>query len=495
MACHGGSIVVHARGAKQVSCSQITLYGRGGSAGWQKMMLRRIYIIWKNLSDFGVDLFVLESDKKYRRIQNQLLLVFIGALISLTTVISVLAYNFRTAGIGTLNAYLLVYLAPTVLMLLLLTGALVTMRRSATANPVIVSLVAGVFFIALLGIAQQREGLFYLYNLVLLPIPYIAVPGNRRLYRVVAWAVTVAIILLVLGSHWFLEFHGPLLPLPEPWMVSIVAYITLVSIGLTLSAYFYYIWHQNTVTETSLEEERRKSDSLLLNILPAHVAGELKDTGVSRPVLFDNATVLFTDFVGFTRVAEQLSPAQLVAELDECFSHFDGICQRHNLEKLKTIGDAYMCAGGLPVVRATHAIDCCLAALEMQAFMSEKTREREQRGESYWQLRIGLNSGHLVAGVIGAQKFSYDIWGDTVNTASRAESAAEPGRINLTSATQSMVTDFFLCEQRGSIAVKNKEPIVMYFLLGIRPELTVPGNGAEPNQLFKEKYRALLGSN
>ncbi|MFO1525476.1 MAG: adenylate/guanylate cyclase domain-containing protein [Turneriella sp.] len=454
-------------------------------------MFSQIYRIWKALSDFGVLLFDSESEKKYRRIQNQLLLVFIAALISLTAVIAALAYTYKPAQPGVLNAYLLVYLLPTVTMLGLLVVALFAMRRFATPYPVIFSLAAGVLFIGLMGIAQQRGSLFYLYNLALLPIPFIAVPQNRRLYQLVAITVTVSIIAVVLSSHWFLEFYAPLLPLPEPWMVSVVAYITLFSILLTLAAYFYYIWRQNTETEQSLENERRKSDALLLNILPAHVAHELKDRGSTRPVLYDSATVLFTDFVGFTQIAERLTPSELIGELDKCFSHFDSVCRKHGLEKLKTIGDAYMCAGGLPLPNRTHAVDCCLAALAMQAFMQEMQKLNESGGHAYWQLRIGLNSGHLVAGVIGAQKFSYDIWGDTVNTASRAESTAAPGRINMTETTYELVKDFFHCERRGSVDVKNKAPIAMYYLVGLLPELSTGGDSLTPNAAFVDRYRRL----
>lgn len=153
--------------------------------------------------------------------------------------------------------------------------------------------------------------------------------------------------------------------------------------------------------------------------------------------------------------------------------------------------DAYMCAGGLPLPNRTHAVDCCLAALAMQAFMREMQKLNESGGHAYWQLRIGLNSGHLVAGVIGAQKFSYDIWGDTVNTASRAESTAAPGRINMTETTYELVKDFFHCERRGSVDVKNKAPIAMYYLVGLLPELSNGSDSLTPNAAFVDRYRRL----
>lgn len=456
-------------------------------------IVQKVISLWLRWSDFGTHFFPSESGKKYRRIQNQLILVFIGAMVSLNTVIAFLALAYRTNDSGILLRYLMVYQLPSAAMLVFLVISLLSMRRTATSYPMVKALVAGVLFIGLLGIAQQPEALFYLYNLALLPIPYIAVPRSQRLHRRVATIVTVGIVFMVMSSHWFLANSSPLLPLPEQWMVKVVSYVTVFSLLMTLAAYFQYIWRQNTATEENLETERKKSDKLLLNILPQHVAEELKEFGNTKPVLFDSATVMFTDFVGFTRIAEQLSPEELIAELDRCFSYFDSVCTRHSLEKLKTIGDAYMCAGGVPVANRTHAVDCCLAALDIQAFMNALKKNCEAEARPYWQLRLGLNSGHLVAGVIGEQKFSYDIWGDTVNTASRAESAGDAGRINMTGATYELVKDFFVCEYRGSIDVKNKKPLAMYFLTGIRPELSVNGEGQTPNTAFQKLYRSALG--
>lgn len=140
---------------------------------------------------------------------------------------------------------------------------------------------------------------------------------------------------------------------------------------------------------------------------------------------------MFTDFVGFTRISEQLSPEEVVDELDKCFSYFDQVTEKYGLEKLKTIGDSFMCAGGLPTPNDTHAIDCCLAALEIQAFMNQMKEIKHQQGFDYWELRLGMNTGPLVAGVVGHKKFAYDVWGDTVNTASRLESSGVPGKINI----------------------------------------------------------------
>jgi adenylate cyclase len=199
--------------------------------------------------------------------------------------------------------------------------------------------------------------------------------------------------------------------------------------------------------------------------------------------------------VGFTRIAEGLSPQALVGELDRRFRRFDRIIGRRNLEKIKTIGDAYMAAGGVPEPGRTHAVDCVLAALEMQWSMEALRADAVARGDGGrppWPVRVGVHSGDLVAGVIGRRKFSYDVWGDTVNTASRMESAGQPGRVNVSGATHERVRDFFLCEYRGRLPAKNKGEIDMYFVNGIRPELSADAAGRTPNAEFARRYRDLI---
>ena len=245
------------------------------------------------------------------------------------------------------------------------------------------------------------------------------------------------------------------------------------------------------VLARNLNQERKKSDRLLLNILPESIAHELQKNDRVQPLYYDNASVLFTDFVGFTRIAESLTPQELIEELDSCFRQFDLITRKHRLEKIKTIGDAYMAVGGIPQPKATHAIDCVLAALEIESFMRRMQEEKLAEDKPYWQLRIGIHSGQLVAGVIGQEKFAYDVWGDTVNTASRLESSGVAGRINISRATYEQVKDFFVCQYRGSIAAKNKGDIEMYFVVGIRPELARDSDMNIPNERFLELYRQL----
>jgi adenylate cyclase len=241
----------------------------------------------------------------------------------------------------------------------------------------------------------------------------------------------------------------------------------------------------------NLNQERRKADSLLLNILPESIARELQKTDRVQPLDYDSASVLFTDFVGFTHIAEKLSPQELVEELDTCFRHFDQIARKHHLEKIKTIGDAYMAVGGIPEANSTHAVDCVLAALEIGHFMTRMREQKMATDKPYWQLRLGIHSGRLVAGVVGQEKFAYDVWGDTVNTASRLESSGVAGRINISRATYEQVKDFFVCEYRGAIAAKNKGELDMYFVNRIRPELSHDAAGETPGESFFELYRHL----
>ncbi len=213
-----------------------------------------------------------------------------------------------------------------------------------------------------------------------------------------------------------------------------------------------------------IAKEKQRSEELLLNILPGEVAEELKAKGSADAKQFDEITVMFTDFKGFTQIAEKMSPGELVAEIDICFKAFDAIITRNGLEKIKTIGDSYMCAGGLPVPTADHAAKVVIAALEIQEFMEQHQRERAGQGKARFEARIGIHTGPVVAGIVGVKKFAYDIWGDTVNIASRMESSGEAGKVNISGSTYASVKDKFMCQYRGKIEAKNKGEIDMYFV-------------------------------
>ncbi len=239
------------------------------------------------------------------------------------------------------------------------------------------------------------------------------------------------------------------------------------------------------------ENEKNRSEKLLLNILPVEVADELKDRGFVQPVLYENVSILFTDFEGFTKIAENMSPEELIKTLDTSFTRFDKVIEKYNLEKLKTIGDSYMCAGGLPIENKTHPVDACLAGLELKMLMSQVKELQVSMGLPFWELRIGIHCGSVIAGVIGEKKFAYDIWGDAVNTASRLESSGATGEINISQSVFKQVKNFFICEYRGKIPAKNKGDVDMYFLKRIKPELSSDEFGVIPNQKFWESYRKL----
>lgn len=236
-----------------------------------------------------------------------------------------------------------------------------------------------------------------------------------------------------------------------------------------------------------LEVEKEKAETLLLNILPAETAEELKAKGKATARKYRMTSIMFTDFKSFTKIAEEIQPEDLVAELDNYFRKFDEIIEKYDVEKIKTIGDAYMCAGGIPIRNKSNPIDVVLAGLEIQRFMKSYNKTKVENGEKGWSLRVGIHTGSVVAGVIGSKRFAYDIWGDSVNIASRIEAASNVGKVNVSGVTYELVKEFFTCEYRGEIKAKNKGKIDMYFVHSIKPELSIDGKGIEPNELF-QKY-------
>ncbi len=214
---------------------------------------------------------------------------------------------------------------------------------------------------------------------------------------------------------------------------------------------------------SEIREEKRKSDELLLNILPEEVAEELKQRGTSEARYFDHVTVMFTDFVNFTKAGERFSPQELVNELDTCFKAFDEIISGYGIEKIKTIGDAYLCVSGLPSPDEQHAVNTVKAARDILEYMLQR---KQQYPDKTFDIRIGIHSGAVVAGIVGVKKFAYDIWGDTVNTAARMESSGEPNKINISHATYELVEAQFNCTYRGEITAKNKGDMRMYFVDG-----------------------------
>lgn len=221
---------------------------------------------------------------------------------------------------------------------------------------------------------------------------------------------------------------------------------------------------QLAAKNVAITRERKRADELLMNILPEAAALELKANNSVKPVRYDSVTVLFTDFKGFTKIAELVTPEELIAELDACFRLFDAIVEQFGLEKIKTIGDSYMCAGGLPKANETHPVDALNAAIAMQRQLAELMQQKAAEGKPVFEMRIGIHSGPVVAGVVGSHKFAYDIWGDTVNVAARVEQNSEPNKINISGTTYELVKEHFTCTYRGEVEAKNKGAIKMYFV-------------------------------
>ncbi len=247
---------------------------------------------------------------------------------------------------------------------------------------------------------------------------------------------------------------------------TIVQYATL--IGLILVVVILLIMYRNYRVKVKLNDildgQNVKIETLLQNILPSTIARELQSTGRAKSRFYESASVLFADFKDFTLLADGLTPSEIVDELNEHFSVFDDIVHKFNVEKIKTIGDAYMCASGIPDVDPMHALNIVRAAIEILQYLEQKNAERIAAGKAPWQIRIGIHSGPLAAGVVGKRKYAYDIWGSTVNIASRMESNSEPGRINVSSATYQLVQSEFICQHRGKIKAKNVGEIDMYFV-------------------------------
>jgi len=278
------------------------------------------------------------------------------------------------------------------------------------------------------------------------------------------------------------------------WLTTIIIFILII-----ILAYFYLEWktwslfkeekYLEKIIQKRTEEitkEKEEIEHLLVRLLPKETADELKSTGRVRSKKYEMVTVLFSDIQGFTKIAKEIDSEDLIEKLDTIFYNFDLIVDKHNIEKIKTIGDSYMCAGGLPMKNHTNPVETILVALEMQQYM----RELNLKSMEEWKTRIGVHTGSVIAGVIGRKRLSFDIWGDTVNTASRMESTGSPGQINISGYTYELVKDFYTFEYRGKFPVKDLGAVDMYFVTGIRVNLSIKIFNT-PNQNFYSKLQLI----
>lgn len=259
----------------------------------------------------------------------------------------------------------------------------------------------------------------------------------------------------------------PVLPAPLEHPLGYPFYIV---IFIFLFLIVFYFKSENVIQEGLLEEknknlmlEKQKSDRLLLNILPPGIADELTQTGKVKTKSFRLVTVMFMDFKGFTSITQKIPPETLVSEINQYFSFFDEIVGRYNIEKIKTIGDAYMCCGGMPVENNTHPVDMIHAAFDILNYVESQKRKNIRDGEPYFELRIGIHTGPVIAGMIGIRKFAYDIWGNTVNIASHMQSSGQAGKINISEDTFNLVKEKIQCAYHDKILLKNKKELAMYY--------------------------------
>lgn len=235
-----------------------------------------------------------------------------------------------------------------------------------------------------------------------------------------------------------------------------------------------------SLQKLELENEKSKTDKLLQSILPKPIAKELLEKGYSKPRHYDSVSILFADVIGFSDLAKNSPPIELVSRLDNYFYIFDEIIDQHGMEKIKTIGDCYMCAGGIPEINENNAIITVLTGLKIQETIRNLQQEPLNKTPGF-KLRLGIHSGEVVAGVVGKNKFAYDIWGDAVNIAARIVEAGEEGKVNISEKTYDLVKDYFICTKRGTIITKRNYPIKMYFVERLKPEFSAEENGINPN--------------
>ncbi len=245
----------------------------------------------------------------------------------------------------------------------------------------------------------------------------------------------------------------------------------ILAVFLVLSVVLYLLFRSRkrlanelVMKNSAIEKEKKRSDELLLNILPHETANELKSTGKAEPKNYKSVSIMFTDFKDFTLISEKLTPKELVSEIDSYFSAFDDIVAKFGIEKIKTIGDAYLCAYGINNSEQKDHSVIINAAKEILTLMDNYKKEREAQGKQAFSIRIGIHTGPIVAGVVGKHKFAYDIWGDAVNTAARMEQSSEAGKINISADTYELIKNDFNCEYRGKVLAKNKGKIDMYFV-------------------------------
>lgn len=416
---------------------------------------------WQWVSDFGIPEGISPDERKVHVSANQLMMVtlILIAMMSLSLLIAwllLLKINF------VFYRYYFLGGLPAVLALVIGSGIYIYRGRTGRFYGPIVAFayLMSLLIASLTVIFGGVYGLEY-WVLVVMGIG-IFVLHKRKFLRRSGVASSMAVFI---GLRIWTYYVPPYMPVPHEGTRIFYVVFTGLALCVIMMLEFRFISQQSARAEDEFIAQRDIADRLLLNIMPQSVAEELKQRGKYEPRHYDSVTVIFTDFVGFTRLAAGMTPSELLTSLDDCFGAFDRIVQKHGLEKLKTIGDSYMCAAGIPDPVSDHAERACRAASEFLQVISAKKAAAQAAGKPYWDIRIGLHTGPLVAGIIGHHKFAYDIWGDTVNIASRMESAGEIGRINLSATTAKSIGSQFTVRSRGLQNAKSLGETEMFELV------------------------------
>lgn len=426
-------------------------------------MLGPLNTFWQKMSNFGVPHDVSPDERKLHVSGNQLIVVTLFLIGTMTISLLLIWLYLLTVDFKFYENY---YWGGTPPLASLLIGLAVLLYRGKTGRffgPIVL------FAYLMLALITAVTIIFGAYYGMEFWIPMVMGMGVFVLHkrpRLRRLNVFISLILFI-GLRLYNLYFPELLPVPHA--PTRFFYYVLISIAIFVFFVleFRFIAMQSAKAEEAFVAQRDIADKLLLNIMPESVARELKANGNYEPRHYDAITVIFTDFVGFTKLAATMHPTELLKSLDDAFRQFDLIVKKHGLEKLKTIGDAYMCAAGIPEPAADHALRACRAALEFKQVIEARKQAAAAAGEPFWDIRIGLHSGPVVAGIIGDHKFAYDIWGDTVNIASRMESSGEVGKVNISSTTAAFVKEHFALRERGLQAAKGLGDVEMFELVAV----------------------------
>jgi len=397
--------------------------------------------LFQRMVDIGADYNSSITEIRYLRVTN--IASVLGVIYNVTWILIALF----------LTDALVIYGSNTFLGLMFLMAIIFNRkgwRVLASVWLILASYMSVLLFLYLLG---YSSGVAVVSFLIII-LPYITFPRKaRNIAHVFSILACLTLIVTVIFQSNITPHFGGL----DPYISQIVNISITGFICLTLIASMSILIDKS---EESLMAEQKKSDDLLHNILPAIIVRDLKESGKTIPKRHKNITVLFTDFEGFTELVASISAITLVNELNDIFGRFDEIMEETEVEKIETIGDAYMAACGLEKEITNHAANCIRAAQMMQSYLEERNKSHEIK----WRMRVGIHSGTVVAGVVGKKKFAYDLFGDTINTASRIESAGEVGKINISSSTYKLIKNEFVCFSRGKIHAKGKGKLEMYFV-------------------------------